>query len=272
MTSLVQRIYYINTLNKAGGTNENFQYHIQIPNEGYDRVVLLQASIPSSFYMIQDGFNTFNLVENDIHTPIAVPAGNYSAKVFAKVVKELMNTASPHQWIYDITLPNSNTSPSTGKFTFSVTGNSSQPCIVCTLNVNEQLGFAINSTNTFVGNNITSSTTVNFALETTIFIKSDIGSNGDSNILQEIYSGNNESFSYITYHASQADLYSKELVSKQSGVFNFSIINEKGQLMNLNGVDAQFTICLFKQDKTNEMIREYIRYKVHSDSTPESAE
>ena len=68
------RIYYINTLFKTSGTNENFKFHFQIPStEGYDRVVVLNASIPNSFYLIQDGFNRFTIEEDGQFATITIP-------------------------------------------------------------------------------------------------------------------------------------------------------------------------------------------------------
>ena len=93
---------------------------------------------------------------------ITIPPGNYSAKVFALVVVPLINAASPNGWIYSMALPNQNAQASTGKFIYTVTGNSSQPSIICTENVNEQLGFLDNSINTFVDDELSSLTTVNF--------------------------------------------------------------------------------------------------------------
>jgi hypothetical protein len=264
--ALSQRIYYINTLFKQSGTNENFSYKIQIPsNESYDRVVLLNASIPNSFYLIQDGFNSCTLREGGIDATITVPPGNYSAKTFASVLAQLFTTNSPHIWVYTITLPDQTTQASTGKFTYTVTGNDSQPSIICTDKINEQLGFAVNSFNTFVGNQIISSTTVNFGAESTLFIHSNIADSGDSDVLQEIYAGNTQTLSYITYQCTESEMYSKELQNNQSNTFQFSLTNEKKQLMNLNGVDMQLTICLYKRDNTNDLIKKYIQYRVSSE-------
>jgi hypothetical protein len=261
-----QRIYYVNTLFKSSGTNENFTYNFQIPQQdAFDRVVVLNAAIPNTFYLIQADFNTFTLQENGVNATITIPPGNYSAKVFALVVTPLINAASPNGWVYSMSLPNQNLVASTGKFTYTVTGNSSQPSIICTLNVNEQLGFLTNSTNTFINDTLQSATTVNFAAESTLFIHSDIASNGDSDVLQEIYGGNTESLSYITYQCTESEKYSKILQTNKSNMFHFSLTNEKKQILNLHGVDMQLTICLYKKDDTNELIRNYIKYKVHSE-------
>jgi len=164
--SLSHRVYCINTINRLSGTSENFTYQLQIPaSSDYNRVVVLNMSIPTSFYLIQDGINTFNMREDGIDRLITIPPGNYSADVFASTLIELFNTGAPAGWTYNIALPNSFTSPDTAKFTYTVTGNATQPSIVCTDQVNEQLGFHINSVNTFVDNSLVACTPRKVATE-----------------------------------------------------------------------------------------------------------
>ena len=129
--------------------------------------------------------------------------GNYSAKVFGLVVEALMTTASPHALTYKMKLPNQNIEERTGKFTYSVSGNNVFQPIICTDHVNEQLGFAVFSTNRFVANQIISTTTVNFGAESTLFIHSDIANSGDSDVLQEVYAGNTQTLLYhLSMHCS----------------------------------------------------------------------
>ena len=266
--ALSQRIYYINTLLKDSGTNEDFSYTIKIPStERYDRVVLLHASIPNTFYLIQEGIDTFVLREMGEDITINIPPGNYSAKVFAAVISGILTGASKNGWIYNIALPNQNIQASTGRFTYTVTGNlpEHQPSIICTDKVNEQLGFQVFSTNQFANGRLDSTTIVNFGSEATMFIRSDIANNGDNDILQEIYSGNTINLAYITYQCTAPELYSKALKTNQSNTFRFSLTNEKNQLLNLHGVDMLLTLCLYKRDDTNELIRRYIKYKAAGD-------
>jgi hypothetical protein len=264
--ALSQRIYTINTLNKLTGTNQDFTYQFQIPqNENYDRVVVLAASIPNAFYVILDGYNSFTLRENGVDTKITITPGNYTSKPFATIVQALMNAASPNHWVYSMSLPNQTTTVSTGKYTFTVTGNSSQPSIICTANVNKQLGFQVNSTNTFVGNALTSTNTVDFSGESAVYIHSDIADNGDSDVLQEVFAGNASALSFITYQCTAPELYSKALRNNKSNIFHFSITDERNRLLDLHGVDMLLTISLYKKDDTNELIRKYIKYKVQAD-------
>lgn len=263
---LNRRIYTVNTIDRLSGTSENFTYHLPIPHDsGFDRVVVLNISIPVSFYLIQEDINTFHIREDGVDRLITIPPGNYSAKVFMLILVPLLNENAPLGWVYSMTTPNQNLEAGTGKFTYTVTGNITQPSIICTNQVNEQLGFTINSVNNFVDGKLISSTVLNFGSESTLFIHSDIATNGDSDVLQEIYTSNSIPLSFIAYQCTAPDLYSKELNTNHSDKFHFTLTNEKNQILNLHGVDMQITLALYKSDRTNELIQRYIRYKVSSD-------
>jgi hypothetical protein len=89
---LSSRVFYINSANKQSGQNSNFTYEIQ--TEGYSRVCDLQASIPLSFYMIQDGVNVFTLREEyggvETYIQIAIDARNYNFQTFQDRVTKLL--------------------------------------------------------------------------------------------------------------------------------------------------------------------------------------
>jgi hypothetical protein len=268
--SLNRQIYTINSANRLDGTCENFHYHIPIPYDSkFDKVVVLQVAIPVSFYLIQEGYNTFNILENGVMRLITIPVGNYNAKSFVSILQPLLNAGAPLNWKYSMVLPNPKIAASTGKYTYVVQDTTNtpivnQPSIVCTNNVNEQLGFLENSTNPFVNGALVSSTVINFASETTLYLHSDIGSNGDSDVLQEIYTANSVPMSYITYQCTESDLYSKVINTTQSSKFRFNLTNEKNQTMNLNNVNMQFTLALYQTDRTNDLMQKYIKYKTIS--------
>jgi hypothetical protein len=148
-----RRLFYLSSANRGSGTDAS-NYTIDLPNfptgEKFTHVCLLEANIPKSYYMVQAGFNTFTLIENGIPAVVTIPPANYSATCLRTCVGEALTAASLNGWVYTITAPTP-TQPATGKFTFIVTGSTSQPSIVCTTNLYEALGFAANSVNTFVG-------------------------------------------------------------------------------------------------------------------------
>ena len=256
-------IYYINSADRLAGTTENFTYELNIPSgSSYDSVSVIQANIPVSYYLVQSGFNTFTLQEGVTSVTVTIPVGNYSASSFATVVPPLLNSASPNHWTYIMTLPNSFTQVSTGKYTFTVSGNSSQPSFIFTDNVNELFGFRANSTATFVGNQLTSENVLKFILEDTLLLHSDICDNGDNSILQEIFSNNSQSFSNITFQNPDIECYSRRLRTNESSVYSFSITNEYGRGINLNGLNVVFTIVLFRRQNFTDIFKKYIKYQL----------
>lgn len=254
--SRTHQIFVINSTNRLSGSDGNFSYELKIDSSAdYDSVVVLGCSIPKSFYIVQAGFNTFTLLEGNQPATITVPAGNYSYLSWIAVVVPLLNTASPNGWIYNITFPDISQHPNTGLFTYTVSGNSSQPSIVTTVNVYEQLGFAQNTTNTFVNNSLTSTAVINFTPETTLFLCSDIAGNKEDNVLQEIYDQNTLPFSYIVYQNTNLEAYSKKLMNVGSRSYNFNITNENKQSLFLNGRNCLITICVYRKENINDIIR-----------------
>lgn len=259
-----QRMYYIDSHNRITGTHSQFSYKIDMPKDKeYTHCCLMSASIPKSYYLIASGYNTFTLNENKSSAIITVPPGNYSATSFKTTLTTLLNTASPNGWIYAIALPNSLTGANTGKFTYTVSGNSgNQPSFTVTTNVYEQLGFDPNTTNNFVGDTLTSINVIKMQLEDTLYIHSDLGSNGSDDILNEIFVSNSVDYSTIKYQCPDVDAYSKELQTINSSVFSFWITNEDSQVMNLNGLNVVFTLLLYRKDPIFKNIKDYIKIRV----------
>ena len=190
-------IAYVNSYNKLVSTDStsDFTVMINLPkNNNFNKVVLMQMAIPKSYYLVQKGYNTFNVYEpdNSSYHLVTLLAGNYTKTTFmAELEKELNNASPPCTGIYHVAF-----STSTGKWTYTVTGITLQPSIITTTNLFEQLGFSKNTTNAFVGGSIISSNCVKLQLEDTLFIISDC-SNALSGVLQEVYC-NSSDFSNIT--------------------------------------------------------------------------
>lgn len=250
------RIYYINSARRESGTNSRFNYKIQIPeNSGFDRVCVLQASIPISFYLVQDGFNTFSLTENFIIRTVTVPVGNYNVQNFITTVLALLNTGT---FVYTMAV-----SVMTGKFTYSVSGNSgSQPIFTFTSHLYQQFGFTENSVNTFVGDTMISTNVVNFIPEGTIFIHSNIV-NEYTDVLQEIYSNNTVPFSNVIYQmTTDIDTYSKQLSTDRSNTFSFVIMNEDDQELDMNGQNLLLTLLLYKKNDLTWHFKKFAKWVV----------
>lgn len=259
-----KRIFYIDSHQRVSGSHNDFLYKLEIPpNETYDRVVVLSAMIPKSYYLIQSPYNKFTVRENGVNTVITFPEGNYTATAFKNQVQTLLNANSSQGWSYVVTLPAS-TDVSTGKFTFTVSGNGGlQPSFIFDdiTKVYEQIGFDPSSTNTFVANSITSSNVIKMQPEDTLYIHSDICTNGVDDILQEVFSSAPD-FSSIKYQCVDAQAYSKKVNTNNHNVYRFMLTDEDGRPINLNGLNMVLTILVYKVEDTFQAIKGYIKYRL----------
>lgn len=252
------RIYYINTEYKTTGSNSRFSYQIQIPQHAdFDRVCVLQASIPLSFYLVQNGTNTFILSELGVNTTITVPYGNYNYQTFMTAIIALLNEATSQGWVYTMTF-----SSLTAKYTINVSGNSGQPTLTFSSHLSKQFGFEKNSSNTFSENSLVSVNTVNFIPESTIYIHSDIIED-ENDILQEVYSNNSVPYSQVVYQLStNVEAYSKKLRTSTADNFNFYLTNEEDEELLVNGQDVLITLLLYKKDDFTDIFKNFISWTV----------
>ena len=59
--------FFIDSQNRTSGTSGNFSINLMMPpNNTYNRIILMQASIPKSFYLVSSPNNTFTLYEPGI--------------------------------------------------------------------------------------------------------------------------------------------------------------------------------------------------------------
>ena len=251
-------IYYVNSEYKSSGTDSNFKYEINIPqNENYDRVCVLQASIPMSFYLVRDGMNSFTMVEFGIEKVVSIPIGNYNYQTFQTAALSAMNDAATTGWVYSVSF-----SSSTGKYTWKVTGNSGQPSFIFDGHLSQQFGFNQISTNVFTSDVLVSTNSVNFIPEPTIYIHSDICV-GKTDILQEIYSNNTMTFSQIIYQLkTSVDAYAKKLRTTGNNTFTFFITDADNHELNTNGQKILLTILLYKKDDFSDVFKKYISWAV----------
>jgi hypothetical protein len=238
-------IAYVNSYNKLVATDStsNFTVMINLPkNNNFNKVVVLQMSIPKSYYLIQNGYNTFNIYEpqNSSYHVITLKVGNYSRSLFmAELIRAIQYSAVPAcTGLYGVSF-----SSSTGKWTFSVTGLTQQPSIITTTNLFEQLGFSKNTTNTFSSYSIVSTTCVKLQVEDTLFILSDC-SNALSGVIQDVYC-NSSDFSNIIFNQYNEDLYAKTFIRNNNNVFRFSLTDENFRPIDLNGLNMNMTLCFY---------------------------
>lgn len=255
-----KRIFYADSHNRISGTHSNFSLQLDYKNEDYDHCVVLQATIPKSYYLVQSGKNYFTLNENGPQVAIPMPAGNYSRTSFGYQLQYQLNQNSPSGWTYVMSIPNNQQTSDTGLYTWTVSGNSGfQPSFIVGDYLYEQLGFNPNTTNNFVGDTLTSINVVKFQLEDSIFIHSDIATNGNDNVLQEMLGCQNTDFSTITYICPSVEAYAKPITSNNNNIYQFQLTDEDGVEIDLNGQNIVFTLMLFKKENMNKLVKQFLK-------------
>lgn len=258
--SIVNNYYvYVNSRDRLSGTDSNFTYNIAFPPDiDVDHITVLNALIPKSYYLIQAGHTEFSLQEGSTIVVISIPVGNYLLNTFRTMLQTLLNNASPNSWSYTVTYPPSS-GPDTGKFTYSVTGNSSQPSIIVQDHVYEPLGFSRNTTNTFVNGTLESSNVLKLQSEDRLLIHSNIVNNpGRDDILVSINAATNVNFSSISY-TNYAPEYNAKVLNPNQNTYSFSLLNEDGRLMDLNGLNLNLTLLFYKKDNALQQIRDFLK-------------
>ena len=126
----------------------------------------------------------------------------------------------------------------------------------------EALGFDAFSSNNFIANQLVSTNVIKLQLEDSIFIHSNLVSNGTDNILQEIFSADAGDFSNIIFTTPDFEAYSKQITYNTSNVYNFYITDEEQRPINFNGLNVNFTIVLYKKENVMEMLRNFMKLKL----------
>ncbi len=259
-----KQIFYINSNDRDGGTHSDFTYTLNIDtNKEFDRVTVLSASIPKSFYLIQDGQNTMTLNENGVNITLTLPAGNYTRGSLATVFKNLLNENSILAYGYNVTYSNISVTYDRGGYIFTASNViGSQPEFIFGEHLAEQLGFLRNTTYPFVNSYLRSPNVCNLANETTLYIHSDICQNREgNNVLQEIYSSGDATFSYVNFTNPIPMEYSRDLAgANTSNSFRFFLTNENGEIIDTNGINLNFTIMIYKKNNISDLIKGAIKY------------
>lgn len=264
-----KRFFYINSGSQLNEQTSTFSSTIQLPDyQDFDRVTLMQANIPISYYVIQTGFNIITLIENSSQTTITFQVGNYNANSFATILTSLLNIASPHGLTYTVSLPNTFTQVSTGKFTYTVNSSSytTQFSFPVGSSINQQFGFNPGSTQTFTPGSgtstLVSTNVVNFVPENTVFIHSNLVQDEYTDVLQEIYSSNSVPFQNLVFLNPDPLGYSKRLSSSRVQSVSFSLTDEFNNPLFLNGLDVVLTIMVYKDPTFYRKSEAFMKYQM----------
>lgn len=255
---------YVDSRKRISGTDSNFTYNIAFPDDhNYDRVVVLDALIPKSYYLIQAGYNTFQLKENATIVTITVPIGSYLLKTFQTVVGGLLTSSSPNSLTYTITYPAS-TGPDTGMFTYTQTNGAIVSSLIFNTTLFEPFGFLSGSTNVFTGTTLVSTCVIKLQSEDRLLIHSNIVNNPNrDDILVSINAATNVNYSSIQYINYSPEYSSKVLSSDNNSTYNFSLTDENNLLLSTNGLNLNFTLMFYKKDPIFQQLRDFIKLLIN---------
>lgn len=232
-------IIFINSYNRLSGSTNNFQFDIsnQIKsNIEYERICLVNCSIPKSYYLINNTSNELIINEQGVNYYIYIQNGNYSILSLCNYLNNPINLPGL-SYTYLFT-PNI----TTGKINIAVSNNSGNYVIFNFMNENNPaliLGF--NEEEYTFNTNINSPNICNFELTNSISICSQIVEN---EILFNI-TPNVLAYNYINYQNNQFEHTSKK-ISKMKNIINIYLIDNISQKnLDLNGVNMSLSICLF---------------------------
>lgn len=251
-------IVNFNSKDRISGTNSNFNsLPVDLGNNAFDTVCLVQASIPKSFYNMPSGYNTFTLRENATSVTVTIPPGNYNRINLQSVLATVLTSASPNGRTYTVSYPPS-TQADTFHYTFTVNSIAiTVQFIFTSISPFRQLGFDV-GTYTFTPG-ISSSTlesvnALNLSYILRAFIKTNLVADATDSILEEILSfGSFPSSSVVHYIQYNFDMNSRRLSPSNKNSWNFVLQDAFSQEINLENVPWAFSVAFYQRNKTHEI-------------------
>jgi hypothetical protein len=257
-------IVNFNSKDRVSGTNSNFNsIPVDLGNNAFDTVCLVQASIPKSFYNMPSGYNTFILTEqqggNTHPVTVTIPPGNYNRINLQSVLATVLTNASHFGYTYTVSYPPS-TQADTFHYTFSVGAPGSRTMYLTFSNTSpfRQLGFDVGVyTFTYVSANLhqlESINAINLSYILRAFIKSNIVSNATDGILEELLNfGSFPSSSVMSFQQVSFDLNSRLYNKDNKNAWNFALVDAFGVEIDLNGIPWAFSLVLYQRNATHEI-------------------
>eukprot|EP00732_Lithocolla_globosa_P003929 Lithocolla_globosa_v1_NODE_3368_length_1689_cov_3.545900.p1 type:complete len:269 gc:universal NODE_3368_length_1689_cov_3.545900:1128-322(-) len=260
---ITKQLIYIDSVNRISGTHTDFTYKIELPQEEYNKVVVLDCTIPKSYYTVNSRNITMVVEENSIQRTITIPVGNYSRKSFRNVLQTQLNTNPGSGYSYTVSFDSSSLSGDTGKYTYTVVTSNPQPIFIFTTGLTDVIGFDPNSSYTFSADTLVSQNVINFRPKITLYLRSNMCQSAiNNNILQNILSTEAD-FDYIRFQNQAVSEYAKDFSKVQSNIYSFTLVDEDNVIVDLNGLNIVLTLLIYKQDnKFQNMIKGYIKYKL----------
>ena len=204
----------LNSRSRIDGTSSDFSINVDYDHTvKYNKITLLSAVVPKSYYLFKSV--SFVLSEDGVQTTINIPDGNYTRKsIIATLTTLLQENSTLSQYLtYNITYDNqtSATEPDTGKFHYTIDGNTEEYPVSFIFDSDEQpasaMGFNSYSTNTFINgySTLDSTNVISLQLENMLFLTCDGIEDDKNNILCPLVTSTFSTYSYI--HFQNVDPY-----------------------------------------------------------------
>lgn len=124
-------------------------------------------------------------------------------------------------------------------------------------------GFLPGSTNAFNGTTLMSTCVIKLQSEDRLLVHSNIVNNPtDNDVLVSINSSTSINYSSINYTCPAPEFYSRLLTSQNNNTYSFSLTDEDCELIQLNGLNMNFTLLLYKKDDIFDKIRNFMKMVV----------
>ena len=261
------RIVVVQSENRDSGTDTDFVYNLQLPTNDFTHVALHQFSCPRSYYDVDQYTNQFYLTEGTTTVTVSLSVGWYNVNTFATELAYEITKVSPNGWVYTVSYPGFNV-VNTNKYTFTVTGTgagTTPPSLTFqTEDCWVQCGFNASSVNTFsrlTANtaSLVSTNCINISYINRLYLTSNICSEEQNQLLQVILiAGNYQPGSYIYYEDLLVDTNARKFTNPKDNVFRFTLFDQYGNIILLNGLNLVFSLLFYKKDNINDVHREHI--------------
>jgi hypothetical protein len=267
------KIVYVNSdkVKRTSGKAHDFQFNIDIGTQHnefeYDHVTVLNASVPKTWYLINDNNNTFIVEEvNTLTTTtinritITLSIGQYD---IGSLLFEMMSKISSAGLLFAY---NNAFSTVSGKITFNC--SNAIPGLISNFIFNNSLGrifgFDIGTYEFTIGGGgsfLTSENMIKLQITENIFIKSSMVDGFESNqTLLALPTGSTPFFSNIVYFNPDPYATAVKLSRIHSNIYRFFLTDSYDNLLDTNGIACSFTIMMFKRDIVNEHVGKKLIY------------
>jgi len=259
------RTIVVDSTKRVSGTPTDFSFDVSnFPRRPWTSVALESITIPKSFYDIGTGYNKFLLTVGAVSHVITITPGTYSQTDFATTLRLALNTASGLTWSVTwssttnkFTYSNTAAALTVITFTFGPPRTDSGGIAGCAL----QMGFDDNSTYTIPPNSVsfTAPNVLQMAYTNSLYLTSNICSTAQDSELQAILNvGVYQPWSFMYLENENMDQQSRLFTDPQANYWNFTLEDEFGFPVDLNGLNFIFTINVYIKDDTDELVKQDI--------------